>query len=282
MLAVGLTGDVGAGKSTLCSLWADEGANVINADTIVADLWEREDMISLATNRWGKGILSKTGRPDHAIIAAIIFENEFEYKWVCDTFHPHVRTMMKDTAARMGGWVVAEIPLLFENGVPEWIDLTVYLEASPPNRLSRNRHRGWGAEEIFRRELRLMATRKKKRLSDFVLCNDGDIPKLEDQARHFARGFRAASKAIWISVPVSSTEEASRLEPYLKSISIASEKTFSTEDHALSALVMEEVLEDARVVNEEFGTGKLSSVVIEKTRPIPKEILLGIMDGAMS
>jgi dephospho-CoA kinase len=282
MLAVGLTGDVGAGKSTLCSIWAGEGANVINADTIVADLWEREDMISLATSRWGKGILSKTGRPDHAIIAGIIFENEFEYRWVCDTFHPHVRMIMKETAARMGGWVVAEIPLLFENGVPEWIDLTVYLEASPLKRLSRNRHRGWGVEEIKRRELRLMPTREKKRLADFILCNDGDIPKLADQARHFARGFRAASRAIWISVPVSSPEEASRLERCLKSISLASEETFFTEDNAVSAIVMEEVLEGAMVVKEEFGPGKLSCAVIEKTRQIPKDILLRIMEGATS
>jgi dephospho-CoA kinase len=39
MLTIGLTGDVGAGKSTLCRVWSGMGATVLDADTVARDMW---------------------------------------------------------------------------------------------------------------------------------------------------------------------------------------------------------------------------------------------------
>ena len=45
MLALGVTGDVGAGKSTLTRFWREMGASVLDADEIVRGLWKRPDVI---------------------------------------------------------------------------------------------------------------------------------------------------------------------------------------------------------------------------------------------
>ena len=50
MLALGVTGDVGAGKSTLTRLWGEMGASVIDADKIVRDLWARPSVIEGAVS----------------------------------------------------------------------------------------------------------------------------------------------------------------------------------------------------------------------------------------
>ncbi len=63
MLVIGLTGDVGAGKSILSFAWASQGARVISADSIVAELWERKDLADLAVERWGTSILTPGGDP---------------------------------------------------------------------------------------------------------------------------------------------------------------------------------------------------------------------------
>ncbi len=43
MLALGVTGDVGAGKSTLTRFWKEMGASVLDADEIVRSLWKRPE-----------------------------------------------------------------------------------------------------------------------------------------------------------------------------------------------------------------------------------------------
>ncbi|HRV70772.1 MAG TPA: dephospho-CoA kinase [Thermovirgaceae bacterium] len=193
MLVVGLTGDVGAGKSTVSSIWASAGARVLSADAIVAKLWRTEELVLAAVDRWGESILDPSGYPDHAAISALVFDNDNEYRWICDTVHPLARREMYRWVKELDGWVVAEIPLLFENGVPEWIDLTVYVEAPEICRISRNAARGWDAREIHRRQKRLMPTETKRDKADFVLLNDGGLQDLSERAMILAKGFIDAS-----------------------------------------------------------------------------------------
>ena len=53
MLTVGLTGDVGAGKSTLARVWEEMGATVIDADRVARDMWKDPDVQRKAAERWG-------------------------------------------------------------------------------------------------------------------------------------------------------------------------------------------------------------------------------------
>jgi dephospho-CoA kinase len=62
---------------------------------------------------------------------------------------------------------------MFENGVPDWIDLTVYIEAPEDERVIRNASRGWDRDELRRRERWLLGSDRKKKMADLVLCNDG-------------------------------------------------------------------------------------------------------------
>lgn len=110
MLVVGLTGDVGAGKSTVSSVWASLGAHVVSADTIVAALWKRNEMVELAAGRWGERILRPGMALDHSAISRIVFGDEKEYRWVCETIHPLVREEMERVVESLDGWIVAEIP----------------------------------------------------------------------------------------------------------------------------------------------------------------------------
>ena len=72
MLVIGLTGDVGAGKSTVSSAWGSQGARVISADPIVAELWKREDLVTLAVERWGRSVLTAAGTLDHGAVLSLI------------------------------------------------------------------------------------------------------------------------------------------------------------------------------------------------------------------
>lgn len=178
MLVVGLTGDVGAGKSSAARIWKGLGAMVIDADRVAKDLWEDPEILTHAVRRWGRGILDSSGRLLPSQVAGIVFENRDEYRWLCDLLHPGTRSEMERRAESAGGWIVAEIPLLFENGVPWWVDMTVYVTASLECRIDRNAHRDWDEAEIRRRESWFMPTEKKVTLADRVIENTGTLEEL--------------------------------------------------------------------------------------------------------
>ena len=189
MLTVGLTGDVGAGKSTLSRVWEEMGATIIDADRVARDMWIFPDVQKKAAERWGSDFFEGDQKSVFAKIAAKIFSEEEEYEFVSDLLHPATIAAIEKFVKDAEGLVVVEIPLLFECGRPEWMDLVVFVSATPEKRVERNASRGWDAAEIKRRESRLMPRDEKIRRSDWVLENSGTKEEWEAKARELGNIF---------------------------------------------------------------------------------------------
>jgi len=183
LLTVGLTGDVGAGKSTLSRVWEEMGALVIDADRVARDMWKLPEVQKKAAERWGADFFEEEWKSVLAKIAAKIFTDETEYEFVSNLLHPATIAEIERLVNKVDGWVVVEIPLLFECGRPKWMDYVVYASASAEKRVGRNASRGWDAGEIKRRESKLMSREEKIRMSDWVLENTGSIEEWEAKAR---------------------------------------------------------------------------------------------------
>ena len=184
MPTVGLTGDVGAGKSTLCKEWAAMGAHIIDADSVARALWDDPGIRREAEKRWGAGFFDAPHKELWAKIAAKIVADAEEYRFASRLIHNNTMETIKKMAAGADGWVVAEIPLLYEGGHEGWLDCVVYAAAPFEKRVERNAKRRWNAEEVSRRENRLLPSGEKMARADFVLVNDGT----EEEWRQKARG----------------------------------------------------------------------------------------------
>ncbi|WP_158096003.1 dephospho-CoA kinase [Cloacibacillus sp. An23] len=184
MPTIGLTGDVGAGKSTLCSVWREMGANVIDADTVARSMWDVPEVRVEAEKRWGAGFFDE---PDHrtlwAKIAAKIFNDAGEYKFASALIHKRTGEELKKLARESKGWTIVEIPLLYEGGHDEWLDYVVYAAAPFDKRVARNAKRNWDAGEVARREAKLTPSYEKMAKADFVLVNDGTEEEWKQKAR---------------------------------------------------------------------------------------------------
>ena len=200
MFTVGLTGDVGAGKSTLLRVWRELGAAVISADAIAKRQWDRPEVIGAAIRRWGEGILSD-GLPDYAKIAGFAFSDRDEFEFTNALIHPFTMDAIDRELEALGGWVVVEIPLLFESGAAHRFDYIVYATADLSQRVRRNAARGWDDAEIERRERFLMSPEEKMRMSDLVLRNDGDIEEWLKSAHEWGIRFMQMAEAAERSEP---------------------------------------------------------------------------------
>ncbi|MDR1730460.1 MAG: dephospho-CoA kinase [Synergistaceae bacterium] len=177
-----VTGEPGAGKSTVSRLFEELGGFLIDADRIVAGLWRSPEIIDAAFQRWGKDVMDEEGHIRHASVAKIIFSDRGEYAWVTALLHPLVRKEIQSRIAqpdRKKTWTIVEIPLLFESGAPSWVTVKVFVTASRAVRLERCRSRGWSDADLAERESFFMDSEKRMALSDFVIRNEGSLEALK-------------------------------------------------------------------------------------------------------
>ncbi|WP_315506428.1 dephospho-CoA kinase [Pyramidobacter piscolens] len=189
-VVIALTGEPGAGKSTAAQWFRARGAALLDADGIVRRLWDGGELPQKARARWGGSVFGADGKIDRKAVSARVFADEEEYRWLCRATHPVVLSRM-EAALPEEGVVVAEIPMLFEAGRPDWVDKVLFMAADPRLRAERNRFRGFDETELARRERFFMDRERRMALSDWVLCNDGSVENLEAQLEKIWREIQA-------------------------------------------------------------------------------------------
>ena len=191
-LKVGLTGGIGSGKSAVAQLLAGLGAEVLDADEVARrQLEPGQDVFNRVVARFGRGILDAQGRVDRAALARRVFADADEREALNSLTHPavleHIAEWAGLTQAR-GKVAVAEIPLLFEAGAEGLFDAVICVAADEATALARLRARGWSDEDSLRRMRAQWPLEEKKRRSDFVIENNGDLESLR---RETMRTFNA-------------------------------------------------------------------------------------------
>lgn len=181
---VGLTGGLGAGKSTALEALRRLGADTISSDAIVHELYEGPELRDAVVARWG-GEVARDGAVDRAAIAERAFASEAERRWLEQQIWPLVGTRVAEwlAAARARSpaprAAVVETPLLFEAGLGDAYDATIAVIADERLRAERAAARGHAA--VGERDARQLPQEEKARLATFVVRNDGTVEQLEQQ-----------------------------------------------------------------------------------------------------
>ncbi|WP_352425812.1 dephospho-CoA kinase [Aminomonas paucivorans] len=211
MFVVAVSGDIGAGKSTLTRLWADLGAEVTGADEVAKSLWGRPEIRAAAASRWGDELFDPQGTPRPGEFLRTAFASREDHRFLGELLHPLVWDLLKERSGR-GSWRVLEVPLLFETGVPEWVDATVYVTAQASVREERvARSRGWATEDLALRERWLLPGEEKARRARWTLANDGDRDAFLREGRNLGLLFRRLASVVEGDTACGSPDEAARI-----------------------------------------------------------------------
>jgi dephospho-CoA kinase len=181
---VGLTGGLGAGKSTALDALARLGAETISSDAIVHELYAGEELRDAVVARWGPQV-APGGVVDRAAVAQRAFAAEDQRRWLEQQIWPLV-------GARVASWLeqararepappaaVVEVPLLFEAGLEGIYDATIAVLAAEDVRAHRAAARGH--EALDERDARQLPQQEKARRATYVVHNDGTVEELEAQ-----------------------------------------------------------------------------------------------------
>jgi dephospho-CoA kinase len=179
---VGLTGGMGAGKSTALEALRGLGAEVISSDAVVHELYEGEELRSAVVGRFGAEV-APGGVVDRAVLARRAFASPEDRTWLENVVWPlvgarvaawleHARTMQPSPRA-----AVVEVPLLFEAGLEQMYDATIAVIAEESVRQERAAARGH--ERVDERATRQLSQAKKAERASYVVHNDGSVEQLE-------------------------------------------------------------------------------------------------------
>jgi dephospho-CoA kinase len=182
---VGLTGGIGAGKSTAAKLLAERGALILDADVAAREVVAPgTDGLAAVVAEFGSTVLDPEGALDRAALAAVIFADPDRRAALNAIVHPRVREWMAErvVAAPEGTVVVQDIPLLVESGLAGLFELVVVVDAADPVRIARLvRDRGMTEQEASARIAAQAPREQRLAAADVVLNNDGTAEELADQ-----------------------------------------------------------------------------------------------------
>jgi dephospho-CoA kinase len=188
MLSVALTGNIGAGKSTVADLFRRWGATVIDADQLVRSAQAPgHPGLAAIVARFGSDVLQQDGTLDRARLRAIVLARPSELEALNRIMHPIVHQRREEllAAARSRGdrIVVSDVPLLFEAADPSEFDLVVLVDAPEPVRRSRLlASRTLDDHQISRLMASQIPSAAKRARSDYIIDNDGSLEALEYSA----------------------------------------------------------------------------------------------------
>jgi len=192
-VTIAVTGPVACGKSTFVRMLGELGAETVSADGIVHDLLARDEgAISAVVGRFGEGVLLAEGGGagvDRKKLAARVFGDPAALADLEGILHPLVREEMDRRSSVSGARLfVEEVPLLFEGGGEERFDRTVTVVAPTERRRAWASERGMDEARFRATEERQLPQEEKARRADFVVRNDGDLDRLQEQARGLFEG----------------------------------------------------------------------------------------------
>ena len=189
MLLVGLTGGIGAGKSTVSVLLAERGAVIVDADQIARDLQAPgAPLLERMSERFGDQIIRSDGSLDRAAVAAVVFGDSDDAKQALQDLNAIVHPAMQNEIERQiaeqadtDRVVVLDFPLLGENPRDD-IAATIVVDVSPSVAIERLvEFRGMQETDARNRISSQISRDERLATATHIIDNSGDLDSLRDQ-----------------------------------------------------------------------------------------------------
>ena len=197
-MVIGLTGGIGTGKSTVSQILQEKKFPVIDLDTISHEVIKIPKVIEKIVENFGKEVLENSGNfenKNNAIqisrekLGKIIFENKEKRLLLNSIMHPEILHTMREQISKYkknNKIIFVEIQLLFEVQWEKEFDYILLISAKKSTQIRRILERDKRSEidalNIINSQLPLD---EKKKRSDFVIENDGNIEELKEKIDKF-------------------------------------------------------------------------------------------------
>ncbi len=188
-IIIGVTGGIGAGKSTaekFCRSW---GFPAVDVDSFVHEILDTSEFVKSAilehfNSEFNSVPLHKNGLIDRKAVAEKVFQYPESKQFIENLIHPHVKIhafkWLNKQQKKESPCAVIFIPLLFESGMDKMVDVTINISASVKNRTNRLvKSKGWTLKDINARIKAQLDDDERCKRADFVVYNNSSNETFE-------------------------------------------------------------------------------------------------------
>lgn len=178
MKKVGITGNIGSGKSYVCKLFEALGIPVFYSDDETKKLYLIPSVKELIVNRFGQEVYFDDGTLNRKLLSYHLFKNEEAMRFIESVLYPALNQCFDQWCKQQKSpYVLYESAILFEKNYGKYFDKIIFVSAPEDIRLQRVMQRDDCSEENVRSRMRLQLNEDLKiSNADYVICNDGTKP----------------------------------------------------------------------------------------------------------
>lgn len=192
MLILGLTGNIGCGKSSLSKILMQNNIDVIDADIISRNIFEDKELLNLVFENFGENIKNLDGSLDRKSLGNIVFNDDQKLVLLNSLTHPKIKEkiLSKINEIRNIGksLVVIDAALLIEGGYLDILDKLIVITCKESIQISRIQLRdNLTKEQALSRMNSQMSQDEKIKYADYIIDNSGDTNNLKHKAEELIR-----------------------------------------------------------------------------------------------
>ena len=184
-MVIGITGQIGSGKSTATEILKKAGALVVDADMIGREVVEDNPaVLKKLVKQFGEGIVTPKGKLKRKALASLAFASNAGRDKLNAIVHPYLlkelRRQVKEKQ-KQAKLVIVDAALLLDWGLDKSIDYVIVIHASKEERFKRLKARGISREDAQARQSRQLPFAEYKKRADKVIHNNGTQEKLKEK-----------------------------------------------------------------------------------------------------
>ncbi|MBE6846352.1 MAG: dephospho-CoA kinase [Ruminococcus sp.] len=192
VMIVGLTGQTGAGKTHVSSIFAQNGFSVINADSISRIVVEKgKPCLEEICEFFGEEILCEDGTLNRALLGKVVFSDKSRLELLNSIIYPYITAEILSTIRKLSDegrkLILLDAPTLFESRTDDFCELIISVVSDEKIRLERIMERdGISRKSAVQRMQSQLEEEFFKKNSDFIIKNNDDILNLYEVTKEVA------------------------------------------------------------------------------------------------
>lgn len=187
MLILGLTGNIGCGKSSLSAIFSEKNIDIVDADIIARQIYDDEELLKKVYDTFGTDIKNNDGSLNRKALGRIVFNDDEKLIQLNKLTHPVIRQTVSDQIDEYKNQnkeiVVLDAALLVESDYLNFVDKLLVVTCNRDIQIERIKKRdNCSTEEALSRIRSQMSQENKAKYADYIIDNSGTIDELKKKA----------------------------------------------------------------------------------------------------
>ena len=196
--AVGLTGGIGSGKTTVSDMFAELGVDVIDTDEIARALTAKaQPAMRQIEEQFGPDVIADDGALNRDRMREIVFNDPNARRTLQNILHPLIRAEVQRRLIESGKqYSLVVVPLLVESSGYDFADRVLVVDCSEERQIERVMQRSGLTRDQVEAIMATQVSRKERLAAAHdVISNDGEIASLRAQVEELHRHYLHLAKS---------------------------------------------------------------------------------------